>query len=586
MPAVTVMVASVLVAGWFLLLPADYVDLGRSAIAQQAMAANVYFWRNTGYFDGAAELKPLLHMWSLAVEEQFYLGYPVLLWMCAPLRQRTTGLVMLALTIVSFGLSQYGIARYPSATFYLLPTRAWELALGGLLWFLPPVRSVGFLQSGSLGWISLATIVGLGWWLDQSTPFPGPNALPPCVATAILIHSNASGLNSSGRFLALRPLVFVGLLSYSLYLWHWPVLAFLRYRVGENLDTWPTVCAIAASSLLAVGSWKWVETPFRRGAILGSPRQSLAAAGGAAVAVLVASALVSRDGVPSRYSKEVLQIVQIPYAGRDSGATGTKETGWNLPNLGTKAQYGHPLFVLWGDSHAKCLGPLCDRLAQEQGIAGIDAGKGGTPPLLGAWSTREPREEATSFNEYVLEEAARKGIRWLILVAAWDLHIVGSHLRNENGLTGDRCVEQSFFRTLEAAERQGMRVAVLLQPPYQDAAVPPRVARDFVSGKMVSRGIDIEKHHAYQARSRQFFESLRERVVIVEAGDGWFDQTGKSVTGVDGVPYYSDGNHLSNEGVNHFYSEPLRAFFGMIAKTAPAAVQGSEERDGDPVEER
>jgi peptidoglycan/LPS O-acetylase OafA/YrhL len=128
-PAATVMVATVLIAGFFLLLPTDYVELGQSSIAQQLMLSNVYFWRSTGYFSGFAELKPLLHTWSLAVEEQFYIGYPFLIIILSRFRRRNIALFIALLTAVSFATSQYGVEHYPNATYYLLPTRAWELLI-------------------------------------------------------------------------------------------------------------------------------------------------------------------------------------------------------------------------------------------------------------------------------------------------------------------------------------------------------------------------------------------------------------------------------------------------------------------------
>ena len=140
-PAAATMALVTLAAGYFLLFPSDYEELGRSAVAQQLLVSNIFFWRHTGYFAGASELKPLLHTWSLAVEEQFYLGYPFLLLLLARFKRRMAFGVLVGLALASLAVAEYGVWNHPSPTFFFLPTRAWELLLGALICFLPePVR--------------------------------------------------------------------------------------------------------------------------------------------------------------------------------------------------------------------------------------------------------------------------------------------------------------------------------------------------------------------------------------------------------------------------------------------------------------
>ena len=187
------------------------------------------FWQNTGYFDGPADLKPLLHTWSLAVEEQFYLGYPLLLILLKRVGRGTTPIVLALLALGSLVLSQYGVNHHPSATFFLLPTRAWELLIGGLICFMPkPTRITPWILN-LLSWLSLAAIFAAGWIFTPATPFPGFSALAPCGATAVIIYANSQKPTYPAAILSWRPVVLVGLLSYSLYLWHWPILALWKY---------------------------------------------------------------------------------------------------------------------------------------------------------------------------------------------------------------------------------------------------------------------------------------------------------------------------------------------------------------------
>jgi peptidoglycan/LPS O-acetylase OafA/YrhL len=281
LPALVAVTIAALLAGWFLLMPEAYASLGKSVAALALLISNVQFWRDTGYFEAAAEEKPLLHTWSLAVEEQFYLFVPVFLLLLARTSRlhRAVALLTLAM-IVSFGLSIYGTHRHPDATFYLLPSRAWELFVGALLAFVP----IGWL-TGSTRCKELAAALGLALILipcvlyDQSTRFPGLAAVPPVLGTALLIWSgntSTAGLPITNRCLTWRPFVAVGLISYSLYLWHWPLLAFARSQSISPLSYIDRFQLIAASLLIGAISWRYVELPFRSRKVFASRRWLLA----------------------------------------------------------------------------------------------------------------------------------------------------------------------------------------------------------------------------------------------------------------------------------------------------------------------
>ena len=212
LPVATLVVAVTLAAGYFLLLPHDLKDLAESAIYQQLMAANFYFWHHTGYFDGPAELKPLLHTWSLAVEEQFYLAYPVILILLSRL-SRVGLLAALSLAaLLSFVLSAIMVAKHSGATFYALPTRAWELLLGSILAAWPSVLNWKHWFTELVGLAGMAMIIGAGLFFDSATTFPGPNALVPCLGTVMVIAAGMSNTNVTQRLLSCRPIVFLSLI--------------------------------------------------------------------------------------------------------------------------------------------------------------------------------------------------------------------------------------------------------------------------------------------------------------------------------------------------------------------------------------
>ncbi len=229
LPALITVAGFTLVVGWFLLLPSDFARLGQSLLAQSVFGSNVFFWRQSGYFGPLADELPLLHTWSLAVEEQFYLLFPLSMVVISRFAFRFRSQLVLALGVASLAISIWAVQQTPGAAFYLLPSRAWELAVGAWLALQKDnlrasdtIRQVvSFLGVGLIAFSVVA--------FDPATPFPGIAAIWPVLGTGAVIWANGTKLTFVGRLLATRPLVFVGLISYSLYLWHWPLFVFARY---------------------------------------------------------------------------------------------------------------------------------------------------------------------------------------------------------------------------------------------------------------------------------------------------------------------------------------------------------------------
>lgn len=261
LPALFLVMALCIPAAWLWLLPADMQDFAQSAAAVTVFSSNVLFWVTSGYFDSAAEMKPLLHTWSLGVEEQFYLFFPLVLVFLWRFRLLLWPLAALA----SLALAQWAAQAWPVAAFFLLPTRAWELLLGAMVaLYLSAGR-----RPGSGAGADLAAVLGLllilyaTFAFDAGTPFPGLPALLPTVGALLIILCAGPG-TWTGRMLGTAPLVMIGLVSYSAYLWHQPLMAFARHRGGGEAGPW-LLGALAALSLpLAWLSWKYVEAPFRR----------------------------------------------------------------------------------------------------------------------------------------------------------------------------------------------------------------------------------------------------------------------------------------------------------------------------------
>jgi len=365
-PALFAVVFASFAAGVFLLLPADLAALGRSAGATALFVSNFLFWRESGYFSAPAELAPLLHTWSLAIEEQFYVVFPVLLLLANRFFGRHLVAGVAAAGVLSFALCVACTAMQPETAFYLAPFRAWELALGSLaaLGAIAPIRSAALRElAGAAG-------IGMIAWsivsLSAGSSFPGTNALYPCVGALLVIHAGASGGSNLGRLLSTRPLVLGGLMSYSLYLWHWPLLVFARYGLQRNPEGWETAAVLSASLLLSFLSWRYVESPFRRRS--DDARATAFRRGrlfsGAAAAMLLATCLAVASQVYSGWPSRFEDYTPVPIRGREDYRAGScfLEERQGFADWSKSA----PCFIdhgarrtvlLWGDSFAAQYAP-------------------------------------------------------------------------------------------------------------------------------------------------------------------------------------------------------------------------------------
>ena len=324
LPALLLVMLACLPFAWLWLLPGDARDFAASVVAVCVFASNFLFWRESGYFGAAMDLKPLAHTWSLGVEEQYYLLYPPLLMLLWRLGKRHITGFFIVLTAISLAAAQWGSEYHPQAAFYLLPARMWELLLGALaaLYDSHSARvGVGIGRTAAL----TREAAGLGGVLliafsvfsfDENPPVPGVYALIPTAGT-LLVISFARSSTLAGRLLGCKPLVGLGLISYSAYLWHQPLFAFARHRLGGE----PTEALLLGLSVLAIGlafiSWKYVEQPFRDRAAISRP--VLLKSAGLVTAILLAIGLAgyASKGFSYRYAGEDRYLVELdPYAAR------------------------------------------------------------------------------------------------------------------------------------------------------------------------------------------------------------------------------------------------------------------------------
>lgn len=388
LPALMVMLAVVSAAAPFVLLPDDLAAFGRSVAATVLLSSNLLFWSESGYFDVASELKPLLHIWSLSIEEQFYLVFPLLLFALHRAGRRPLPVVIL-LFAASLAASIHFVRIDPSATFYLLPTRAFEFLIGSLL-ALGIVRppAMGFAREGlALG--GMVLILYAVATFDQSTPFPGWMALIPCIGTALIILAGGQGaVTRVGRLLGLGAVVFLGRISYSVYLWHWPIAVGWVYLEGRPSGFVAPTLLVVASLIAGALSWRFVEVPFRRMPV-GSLRSTFLPAGSAvvlftALGIGTSFLLSDDDRIARLYGADIAAIrtMTTPVLSRsDCIAVDRSSLERNGCVIGDRAS--PPSVALIGDSFADVLAaPLGERLGAT-GRSGLPFVFYSCPAILG-----------------------------------------------------------------------------------------------------------------------------------------------------------------------------------------------------------
>ncbi|HEY1605325.1 MAG TPA: acyltransferase family protein [Allosphingosinicella sp.] len=462
-PALMLVVGACLVAGFFLFLPYQLHDLSLSAINAVTFTSNIWFWNNSGYFRDSSALVPLLHTWSLAVEEQFYLFFPVALWVLTRFRMRLVP-VITAVFVGSLALAEFLVLRSPSAAFYWLPTRAWELMLGALL-------SLGVAPGLRAAWLRNAvTVTGLAGLLvpvfvySSTTSFPGLAAALPCFGAACVILAGQQGGGLATRIVGSRIPVSIGLISYSLYLWHWPIFVFSR-QLLLNTALPPLVAweGIVAALALAWFTWRFVETPFRDRRRMS--RHTVFAGAALMAIVVTGTALATASGLPQRFPPDVLRLA----SGKEDVPEQVKHCIADEATLRScPLGYGKtPSFAVWGDSHSAALAGAVDSVARQDGLVGLLFSSSGCPPGLdGPTSptiTPADREKCHSRNRLVEDRLLQDGsIRTVILIAYWQSYLS----RDADALLA------SVGQTLMRLRRAGKRIVVLADLPVPGFDVP------------------------------------------------------------------------------------------------------------------
>lgn len=571
LPALTAVILACFALGWFTLLPEEMKDLGASAFAAALFASNIYFTLNLDYFTPAAEFSPLLHTWSLAVEEQFYLFFSLLLMLLAWRKWWHPFWIVVGLSLLSLAAAIVFLPSRPDWVFYQIFFRAWELGAGSILALAkqhpPKSRAVREV----LAVAALAAILVPVFTYHAAMPFPGATALPPVLGATFLIWIGAHGAGSIvNTILSHRLLVWVGLISYSLYLWHWPIIVFLRISLG-TVD-FPMAFASAAvilSFFMAWLSFRFVERPFRTRPTEGFGTGFIFSAAAFSLVSVVAVGLTLNvsGGLPARLPNEVNVIASFA----EDRNNRREECRSRLPSdglctLGSLPSHDERVdFLFWGDSHADAFMPAMDESADRLGQNGLFAWSSACPPILGIQRASNG-QECTNFNESVwswLEQ--RTDVPVVILGARWTLSVEGTRYLGEagndvrlkwindsgtypSGSGNAAYVEAGLQDTVSKILATRRRVVLLGPVPEVGQNVPSVTARKALLGWTPDVSVARQDFEARAGRTERILSSVAEassEVWYVPLSDLFCGAQICQTTNAEGQPLYVDDDHIS-----------------------------------------
>jgi peptidoglycan/LPS O-acetylase OafA/YrhL len=465
-PNLIIVIVATMVIGWFTLMPEPYRFFGRTAVWAALSASNFAFMTGGGYFDPGSITKPLLHTWSLGVEEQFYLLFPWVLILAAR-RGWLQAAPIAVLVALSLALSIAAAWGGWANAYFLLPTRFWELGLGALIAVVPVDGHLTTARRTILGGLGLAAILWAAICLSESDSFPGYVALAPTLGAAMLIVANGGVVN---RFLSLPPFTLIGRLSFALYLWHWPLIS-IAAGIGFLPTETGTRLFVATTSLLLsfIGYHAW-EVPIRQHRLLVT-RRRLFAALVVSVACIAGPGITifSARGLPRRLPTELTELAETGPNGsrliRNTCAAANSDQPYACPIGDLTAP--HVSFVILGDSHSEAVAAEIGDIAGKYGLRGLYMGKGGCRSFV------EPPTEKTApcvrQNDFAVATYLAEKPELVLVIARWTAALNGE-TGNETTDQTYRAISSTFGRTLDFYRNS--RVVTALTVPEYDIDAP------------------------------------------------------------------------------------------------------------------
>ena len=529
---------------------------------------NFFFWREYGgYFDGGSQEAPLLHTWSLAVEEQYYMLWPLMLLVAVKIfGGKVAAYLSLVVFVVATVVSQWGTEVTLGAAYYLLPTRFFELLMGSCLamfWHQLPESNARVHHFLSI--LGFSLITASAFLLNDHSPFPGYNALYPVVGTALLIYSSKGIIN---KLLSLKLMVFTGNISYSLYLWHWPVFVAIRY-MSVNFTLPIQIAAIVFAYGLAVLSWKYIEQPLRHVKLASfSKIATKMYVVPSALIMLIAVGGIYAEGYKGRFSSEVIQmdLALNSFASKSRvGCHSTFRYSEVLPNdkcrFGDLKSKNKTNFFVFGDSHANHLIPFLETLALEANSIGQDYTLDRCLPLVGLnWGSNlfmaeKCRQRNNQAKQYILDN----NFDYVILAASWP-HYTSQRMFTESRIVKEvekrKLFKSKLSETLQIITQSGATPIFIEDTPTLDGKSPKCPIKKVVFNTQLDCSIKRVENVMLDGVLKELM--LKFPNLVVMQPHKLICTTINCTMVLDSVPLYRDDDHLNEYGAKYLgklYSE-------------------------------
>lgn len=589
-PALFLVMLASTIFSWFWLSPSHMKDFSESLVAVSVFSSNILFWKETGYWGVENELKPLLHTWSLAVEEQYYVLFPLFLMLMWRFRKRWILSSFFIVALGSLSLSHWAAYNQPTANFFLLPTRWWELAIGAgiafyFLYHKPVMRSLLSHKAIDelLSWSGLALIAYAVFIYDENTPFPSLYTLIPTIGTALIIIF-ASKETLSGRFLGSRVFVSIGLISYSAYLWHQPLFVFARHRSlaepSEGLFAFLSILSL----VLAYISWKYIEAPFRKRGIFTRKQIFLFTAIGSLS--FIAFGLIGHysEGykfrIDSKLSEMVNRAEKKSFSNKlclKSEKTPSQDNRYCVlvPNQEKFA-------FLYGDSHAQALMYEAQKAFSRTDYGLLFAATSACPPVKGVYRADNPDKKACfEQNNQVYEDIVNNPlVEYVILSARWTLGMEGVRFDNKEGgvehgrkphldivdngkyllhedYTHRELIAKAYKDSIQYLLDRGKKVILIYPVPEAGWNVPDYMSRYYLVNpeSIFDVSTASTSYKVFIGRNKRAIDALdnikpNENLLRIRPDNILCNSevAGRCITHSNGLIFYRDDDHLSDAG--------------------------------------
>ena len=574
LPALFFVMAVCLPFAWLWLIPADLKDFGQSLVAVSTFSSNILFWQESGYFETAAELKPLLHTWSLAVEEQYYILFPIFLMLTWRLGIKWVFLLLSIVFFISLGVAQWGAYNYPSAAFFLLPTRGWELLVGVFAAFYlkynTHLKSHILNQALSLlgfGMIAYSIIA-----FDKTTPFPSLYALIPTIGTGLLILC-AVPKTYVHKLLSLKFIVGIGLISYSAYLWHQPLLAFARHRSFGEISELILITLCLASLVMAWFSWRFVEAPFRNKAKINRKEIFIYSIFFMLLFSMIGFISYKKEGIPNRFitnSVGIQTVIDQKCHDNTDLKLINNEIFCQLGDLSSNVDT-----FLIGDSHAGSISDQIGEIYKDNKKSLYSFSGGYCTPAEGFSLERYGSECVEKMSKIINYIVSNEKITKVIIYAQWSNYTKGFRDKDEPQLAclKGKCAKsilenpnifrEAFVKTISRLTKSNKEIFIIEPSPEFDFRGSDVLYKNQIFPNSFENKISVEGYLKRNTEILDIFDSIKGLDInFIDLKNVFCDATNCYILSDSGLPYFSDTNHVNELGSTLIVDELLE--FGLI----------------------